>query len=229
MIPASRNAFDRAAPGFAYDGGNLETPCTCADHGSGCAQGIPRGQCPKGLGASCATGDEGKNVDCNTAQPHPNTCSDSRQALRCANSSLYHRSRCGAGCIRLFVLRRHYPPHQKPQISDVVTRHALHTRTRRFVLKVAAGNLACGGRKAAPSDAPSASPTQSTPTTTAPSLPNPSPATLPTQYVIHSRDGCTVLAMLFCFVFSFFISPEETLTSNPPRCGLNCDASSFPC
>ena len=31
IIPTSRNAFDRNAPGFAYDGGKLATPCTCAD------------------------------------------------------------------------------------------------------------------------------------------------------------------------------------------------------
>ena len=41
IIPTSRNAFDRAVPGFAFDGGSLETPCTCADKGTGCAQGIP--------------------------------------------------------------------------------------------------------------------------------------------------------------------------------------------
>jgi hypothetical protein len=41
IIPTSRNAFDRAAPGFAYDGGSLATPCTCADKGTGCAQGTP--------------------------------------------------------------------------------------------------------------------------------------------------------------------------------------------
>ena len=28
-----RNAFDRVAPGFSYDGESLWTPCTCADKG----------------------------------------------------------------------------------------------------------------------------------------------------------------------------------------------------
>ena len=58
IIPTSRNSFDRVAPGFAFDGGKLATPCTCADKGSGCAQGIPRGQCPPGLGSKCASGSD---------------------------------------------------------------------------------------------------------------------------------------------------------------------------
>ena len=58
IIPTSRNAFDRKADGFAFDGGNLETPCTCADKGTGCAQGIPRGRCPAGLGSKCASGSD---------------------------------------------------------------------------------------------------------------------------------------------------------------------------
>jgi len=62
MIPTSRNAFDRGVPGFSYDGRSLETPCTCADKGTGSAQGIPGGHCPKGRGAQCATGDNGKNA-----------------------------------------------------------------------------------------------------------------------------------------------------------------------
>lgn len=35
IIPTSRNAFDRKAAGFSYDGHNLVTPCTCADKGTG--------------------------------------------------------------------------------------------------------------------------------------------------------------------------------------------------
>ena len=61
IIPTSRNAIDRLAPGFTVDGHGLRTPCTCADRGTGCAQGIPNGQCPPGLGAQCASGSN-KNV-----------------------------------------------------------------------------------------------------------------------------------------------------------------------
>jgi hypothetical protein len=58
IIPTSRNAFDRKAPGFAYDGGKLQTPCTCADKGTGIAQGIPKDKHPPGLGPRCATGSD---------------------------------------------------------------------------------------------------------------------------------------------------------------------------
>merc|ERR1711939_478897 len=58
IIPTSRNAMDRAAPGFSFDGHSLATPCTCADKGTGCAQGIPSDRCPEGLGAMCASGSD---------------------------------------------------------------------------------------------------------------------------------------------------------------------------
>ena len=54
----SRNAFDRVAPGFSFDGKSLWTPCTCADKGTGCAQGIPHDKCPPGLGPKCASGSD---------------------------------------------------------------------------------------------------------------------------------------------------------------------------
>merc|ERR1711865_1305740 len=58
IIPTTRNAFDRVASGFSYDGHNLYTPCTCADKGTGCAQGIPSDRCPAGLGGKCASGSD---------------------------------------------------------------------------------------------------------------------------------------------------------------------------
>ena len=56
IIPTTRNSIDRLADGFSVDGTALGTPCTCADRGTGCAQGIPGGHCPAGLGPKCASG-----------------------------------------------------------------------------------------------------------------------------------------------------------------------------
>lgn len=61
IIPTTRNSIDRLAKGFSVDGTGLRTPCTCADRGTGCAQGIEPGHCPPGLGPKCASG-SGVNV-----------------------------------------------------------------------------------------------------------------------------------------------------------------------
>ena len=58
IIPTTRNSIDRLADGFSVDGTALGTPCTCADRGTGCAQGIPGGHCPAGLGPKCASGSD---------------------------------------------------------------------------------------------------------------------------------------------------------------------------
>eukprot|EP01050_Picozoa_sp_SAG11_P028597 SAG11_NODE_7709_length_1106_cov_1.240318_1_plen_95_part_00 len=56
IIPTTRNSIDRLAPGFSVDGTGLGTPCTCADRGTGHAQGCAGKGCAPGLGPKCASG-----------------------------------------------------------------------------------------------------------------------------------------------------------------------------
>ena len=56
IIPTTRNSIDRLAPGFSVDGLGLSTPCTCADRGTGHAQGCSGDGCAPGIGALCASG-----------------------------------------------------------------------------------------------------------------------------------------------------------------------------
>lgn len=58
IIPTTRNSIDRLANGFGVAGLNLGTPCTCADKGTGQAQGCEGDGCPPGLGDKCASGTE---------------------------------------------------------------------------------------------------------------------------------------------------------------------------
>jgi hypothetical protein len=61
IIPTTRNSIDRLANGFSVDGAGLGTPCTCADKGTGRAQGCAGDGCAPGLGPKCASGTD-KNV-----------------------------------------------------------------------------------------------------------------------------------------------------------------------
>ena len=58
IIPTTRNSIDRLADGFSVDGKKLGTPCTCADKGSGHAQGCGGDGCAPGLGPKCASGSD---------------------------------------------------------------------------------------------------------------------------------------------------------------------------